>query len=108
VENVKSLLGKRIRDLRKQRCLSQEGLGWKSELHLTYIGAIERGEKNCSIVTLEKIAKGLEITIRDLFDPPFHETDIGKIKKEINQEINRLSSQKLVILREMLKLMDMK
>jgi transcriptional regulator with XRE-family HTH domain len=81
VENIKSLLGKRIRDLRKQRGLSQEGLGWKAELHFTYIGAVERGERNCSIITLKKIAKGLEIDIKDLFDTPFHKTDINKLKK---------------------------
>ena len=45
MEDIKSLLGKRIRDLRKQRGLSQEELGWKAELHFTYIGAVEEEEK---------------------------------------------------------------
>jgi transcriptional regulator with XRE-family HTH domain len=107
VEDIKSLLGKRIRDLRKQRGLSQEGLGWKSELHFTYIGAVERGERNCSIITLEKIAKGLEINIKDFFDIPFHKTDINKLKKEINNKINLLSPQALTLLKEMLKHIDM-
>lgn len=106
MEDIKSLLGKRIRDLRKQRGLSQEELGWKAELHFTYIGAVERGEKNCSIITLEKIAKGLEINIKDFFDTPFHETDINKLKKEINNKTNLLSPQALTILKEMLKLID--
>jgi transcriptional regulator with XRE-family HTH domain len=108
VEDIKSLLGKRIRELRKQKGLSQEELGWKSELHFTYIGGVERGEKNCSIITLEKIAKGLEININDLFDTPSHKIDINKLKKEINNKINSLSPQSLLALREMLKLIDIK
>ena len=107
MEGIKSLLGKRIRDLRKQRGLSQEGLGWKAELHFTYIGAVERGERNCSIITLEKIAKGLGINIKDFFDIPFHKTDIKKLKKEITNQINLLSPQALTILKEMLKHIDM-
>jgi len=108
VENIQSMIGKRIRDLRKQRGLSQEELGWKAELHFTYIGAVERGKKNCSIITLEKIAKGLEIDIKDLFDTPFHTTDSKKIKKEINNKVNSLSPQALTLLKEMLKFIDTK
>ena len=107
MENIKSLLGKRIRDFRKQRGLSQEDLGWKAELHFTYIGAIERGEKNCSITTLEKVAKGLEIDIKDLFNIPLHETDINKLKEEINNKIISLSPQSLMIIKQMLTLIDM-
>ena len=107
MEDIKSLLGKRIRDLRKQRGLSQEELGWKAELHFTYIGAVERGEKNCSIITLKKIAKGLEIDIKDLFDTYGHEPDINKLKKEINNKINLLPPQALTILKENLKFIDM-
>lgn len=107
MEDIKSLLGKRIRDLRKQRGLSQEELGWKSELHFTYIGAIERGEKNSSIITLEKIAKGLGISIKDLFDIPSHEPDINKLKNEIKDKINASSPQSLMIIKEIFKLTDM-
>jgi transcriptional regulator with XRE-family HTH domain len=108
VEDIKLLIGKRIRDLRKQRGLSQEKLGWKAELHFTYIGAVERGEKNCSISTLQKIAKGLDININDLFDRPFHKADINKLKKDINNKINSLPPQALIILKEMLQLIDIK
>lgn len=108
MEDIKSLLGKRIRELRKQKGLSQEELGWKSELHFTYIGGVERGEKNCSIITLEKIAKGLEININDLFDTPSQKIDINKLKKEINNKINLLSPQALIALKEILKLIDIK
>jgi transcriptional regulator with XRE-family HTH domain len=106
VEDIKSLLGKRIRNLRKQKGLSQEELGWKSELHFTYIGAVERGERNCSIMTLKKIAKGLEIDIKGLFDSPDPKIDINKLRKEINNKVNLLSPQALIALKEILKLID--
>lgn len=49
-----------IRKLRTQRGLSQETLGEKAGLHHTYIGAVERGEQNCTMSVLEKIAHGLD------------------------------------------------
>lgn len=60
-------LGKRIREIRKQIGLSQEDLGFKSELHRTYIGSIERGEQNVSIDNISKVAKALGISISEFF-----------------------------------------
>jgi transcriptional regulator with XRE-family HTH domain len=59
--------GKRVRDERLQRGLSQEELAEKAELHRTYIGMIERGEKNITLINIEKIAKALVITVDELF-----------------------------------------
>jgi XRE family transcriptional regulator, regulator of sulfur utilization len=61
-------LGLRIRTLREQRGISQERLGLLSGLHRTYVGAIERGERNPSVLSLEKIANALNVTVKDLFD----------------------------------------
>lgn len=60
--------GNRIRKLRKDKNLSQEELSFKANLHRTYIGMIERGEKNITLLNIEKIAKALDINIKDLFD----------------------------------------
>jgi transcriptional regulator with XRE-family HTH domain len=59
--------GEAVRRLRKERGFSQEGFADHCGLHRTYMGAIERGEKVISIDTAEKLAVGLEITLRDLF-----------------------------------------
>ncbi len=80
MEDVKKLVGERIRELRKGRGLSQEELGWKSDLHYTHIGAIERGEKNWSIETLVKVTKGLNVRINDLFDFPSTQANIKTLK----------------------------
>ena len=58
--------GDRIRELRKQKGLSQEQLSFKANLHRTYIGMIERGEKNITLINIEKIAKAFDISINEL------------------------------------------
>lgn len=59
--------GERVRELRKEKSLSQEELADKADVHRTYIGMIERGEKNITIVNIQKIAKALGVGIRELF-----------------------------------------
>jgi transcriptional regulator with XRE-family HTH domain len=59
--------GEKVRDLRKQKGLSQEQLSFEADLHRTYIGMIERAEKNITLTNIEKIAKALEVEISELF-----------------------------------------
>ena len=61
-------LGNRIRKIRREKGLSQEDLGFKSDLHRTYIGSIERGEQNISIDNIHKIAKALKVSPKDLLE----------------------------------------
>jgi transcriptional regulator with XRE-family HTH domain len=60
--------GQRVREIRKQKNLSQEDLSFKADLHRTYIGMIERAEKNITLLNIEKIAKALNVNIKELFD----------------------------------------
>ncbi len=60
--------GDKVRKIRKEKRLSQEELSFKANLHRTYIGMIERAEKNITLVNIEKIANALEVSINDLFD----------------------------------------
>lgn len=59
-------IGDRIRDLRTQAYLSQEKLAFACELDRTYIGSVERGERNISVLNLKKIAKALKVKPADL------------------------------------------
>lgn len=59
--------GDKFRELRKEKGLSQEGLSYKADLHRTYIGMIERAEKNITLTNIEKIAKALDVEIKKLF-----------------------------------------
>ena len=67
MNDVLQKLGIRIRFLREQAKISQEELGYRSGLHRTYVGAIERGERNPSVMSLKKIADALKVSIGDLF-----------------------------------------
>lgn len=60
--------GKIIRELRKEKRLSQEELGFQSNLHRTYIGMIERGEKNITLENIEKLSKGLDVSMKLIFE----------------------------------------
>jgi len=59
--------GKRVRKIRESRGYSQEAFAGKCGLHRTYYGAIERGERNVSLKNIEKIAKTLGVSVKDLF-----------------------------------------
>ena len=59
--------GKRVRQLRDERGISQEKLGELAKVHRTYVGMIERGEKNITLANIEKFAKALSIEIKNLF-----------------------------------------
>jgi transcriptional regulator with XRE-family HTH domain len=60
-------LGRQVRQLRKERGLSQEELADRAGLHTNYIGGIERGERNVGVKALFKIAKGLGVSTPELF-----------------------------------------
>ena len=59
--------GEVVREKRKERGLSQEDLAFKADLHRTYIGMIERAEKNITLENINKIAKALDTPISELF-----------------------------------------
>lgn len=70
MENRNEILiqfGKTIQSLRKARKISQEKLAEKAGLHRTYIGMIERAEKNVTLINIQKIAKALDVKINELF-----------------------------------------
>lgn len=59
--------GKRVREERLKQGLSQEEFADRAGVHRTYIGMIERAEKNITLLNIEKIAKALEINIAEFF-----------------------------------------
>jgi transcriptional regulator with XRE-family HTH domain len=60
--------GKRVRHERERQGISQERLGELASLHRTYIGMIERAEKNITLLNIGKIAKALNVPLRNLVD----------------------------------------
>lgn len=63
------LFGKRLRELRLKRKLSQEKLAEIAELHRNYVGLMERGESNVSLLTLVALARALGVRPAKLIEP---------------------------------------
>jgi transcriptional regulator with XRE-family HTH domain len=63
---ILNLFGENVRKYRRLLNISQEELAHKADLHRTYIGMIERAEKNITLVNIEKIANALEVKINVL------------------------------------------
>lgn len=59
-------LAKNIRRLRREQGVSQEGLAERCGLHRTYVGSVERGERNVTLSSLELLAKALDVSAADL------------------------------------------
>jgi len=61
------LFGQAVRKLRENLGISQEGLAARIEIHRTYLGGVERGERNPTLITILRIAKALEVKPSVLF-----------------------------------------
>jgi transcriptional regulator with XRE-family HTH domain len=66
--DIKEQVGKRLRELRVEKGLTQEKFSFECGLDRTYIASIEQGRRNVSIVNIEKIAKALNLTIPNFFN----------------------------------------
>ncbi len=65
---IKDIVGKRIKELRLNKNLTQEKFAELCELDRTYITSLENGKRNISIINLEKICNALDISLKDFFD----------------------------------------
>lgn len=68
MKSVQSRLGRRVRELRIARKWTQEELAAKARKHPTYIGGIERGERNPTLLVLADLARALGVNLPDLLD----------------------------------------
>lgn len=68
-EPILLLFGHNVQRLRNEQEISQEKLAELAGVHRTYIGMIERAEKNITLCNIERIAKALKVEIKDLLEP---------------------------------------
>jgi transcriptional regulator with XRE-family HTH domain len=66
--DIKLKVGQRIRELRKELELSQEGLALKAEVDRTYVTDVEAGRRNVSLEVLERLIKALEVSVSEFFN----------------------------------------
>ena len=68
MNSIVMIAGQRLRTLRQQRGYTQEEMAERAELHPTYIGQVERGEKNLTLLSMEKLLGALDITFSEFFE----------------------------------------
>lgn len=66
--NVKSKIGIRIKELREQNNMSQKDLAYSADLDRSYIASVENGQRNISIVNIEKVSTALGVTLKKFFN----------------------------------------
>ena len=101
--DILASLGKRIQTVRERAGLTQEQLEEKTAVNTKYISAIERGQKNVTIKTLEKIAKGLDI---DLYELLLLSEEIGSekaVRKAVNSLLKEANTKTLSLCLDFLK-----
>lgn len=69
MDDIRTRFGLRVRQLRNERGWSQEDFADRAGIHRTYVGSIERGEQNISLVNIEKLAGTLGVSLAELFAP---------------------------------------
>jgi len=97
------LLGRRIRSLRQARGFTQERLGEKANVDDKYLGAIERGEENPSLLILERIAIALEVELVDLFQFTHQETNPKALRKSLDHLLAAANIEQLQMAFKLLK-----
>lgn len=65
--NLRYIIGERIKSKRKEKGLTQEQLAEKANMHPTYIGKMERGDKSATLDSLEKVIAALDMSYEELF-----------------------------------------
>jgi transcriptional regulator with XRE-family HTH domain len=77
--DVKEIIGKRIKELREASNMSQKDLSYAADLDRSYMASVENGQRNISIVNIEKIATALGVTLKEFFnDGEFNKHSRGR------------------------------
>ncbi|WP_063565797.1 helix-turn-helix transcriptional regulator [Paenibacillus sp. O199] len=87
--NLPESVGNRMRELRKAKGWTQEQLAEAAGLHYSYIGGVERGDRNISLETLEKIINGFQVPAEEIFK--FNEE--SEYKRALDEHITLISGK---------------
>ena len=104
---IAKLTGERIRSHRKEQKISQEELAFRSNLHPTYIGQVERGEKNATLESVEKITCALNISFETLFKGIQFESEDKEalIIEDIHSLLENSNHEELKFLHQVIRLL---
>ena len=73
--DVRKKIGLRIKTIRSEKSISQKDLSYSSDIDRSYIASVENGNRNISIVNIERIAIALDVSLTDFFNSDIFETE---------------------------------
>lgn len=95
MQEIKRMLGSRIRALRTSKGLTQQELAELCSLNYKYLGGIERGERNPTFENMVKISQGLGIALHSLFILEHESRDIGTLKKKLDEILSKSDDEEI-------------
>jgi transcriptional regulator with XRE-family HTH domain len=93
---ILELFGKNVQRLRIEQNISQEKLAEKAHLHRTYIGMVERAERNITLINMQKIATALGVSMKSLFEPQDDVEGFIRIRDNVYQFNSRAELDRLL------------
>jgi transcriptional regulator with XRE-family HTH domain len=99
---TQELLGRRVRELRKRRELTQEELAEKAGLDVKFVGSIERGTENPSVQTIQKLAHALSIKVYQIFEFDHLITGEKALRRKIGQILDACDERELQMIAKLL------
>lgn len=96
-------VGKKLKRIREKRGITQEQFEEKTGINAKYISAVESGQKNVTIKTLDKIAKGLEIEIYEIFLFPYEVQSEKAVRKALDSLLKEADIRTLSLCLDFLK-----
>ena len=93
--DTRTLLGHRLRELRKKRGLTQEQLSEKASMDVKYLGNIERGKENPTLATLEKLAEALSVKLHQLLNVENELRDEQVLRQRLTQIVENCNEGEL-------------
>lgn len=91
--NTNFSCGKRIKELRVERGLSQERVALNAGITPAYLGLVERGQRNATVNIVERICAAMNVTLRDFFAESNDDTSLDTIDKQVLAQLNGLSKE---------------
>ncbi len=99
---TKELLGRRIKELRRKRGLTQERLAERANLDVKYVGNIERGKENPTVATLERLAGALSVKMDQLLSFGHQIQGERQLRRRIIQILNKCDEKELQLILRMI------
>lgn len=98
MSRIQELFGKKLRELRRSRDITQEKLAEMSGLSLQYIGEIERNRRNPSLTSMESLAEALNIPIGDLFNLEEFQRSDKELRETLLRQVREATPEQLRML----------